>query len=80
MGKKKKPRKEEAPKEEKPKEKPKRRKEKAAKFKLFEVGDEGRVKRLRPYCPRCGPGVFMADHGNRLACGKCGYTDFKKTE
>ncbi|RLG57097.1 MAG: 30S ribosomal protein S27ae [Hadesarchaea archaeon] len=38
----------------------------------------GEVKRLRPYCPRCGPGVFMAEHKNRLACGKCGYADFKK--
>lgn len=36
------------------------------------------VKRLRQSCPRCGPGVFMAEHKNRLACGKCGYTDFKK--
>ncbi len=28
-------------------------------------------------CPRCGPGVHMADHKDRLACGKCGYTEFK---
>ncbi|MCK4269613.1 MAG: 30S ribosomal protein S27ae [Methanogenium sp.] len=32
----------------------------------------------RRNCPRCGPGVFMADHGDRQACGKCGYTEFKK--
>ena len=29
-------------------------------------------------CPRCGEGVFMADHGDRVACGKCGYTEMKK--
>jgi small subunit ribosomal protein S27Ae len=53
------------------------KKTKAAKSKLYKVeGDE--LKRLRPHCPRCGPGVFMAEHGNRLACGKCGYTEFKK--
>ncbi|MEM2878781.1 MAG: 30S ribosomal protein S27ae [Candidatus Hadarchaeales archaeon] len=36
------------------------------------------VKRTHPGCPRCGPGIFMADHGNRWSCGKCGYTEFKK--
>jgi small subunit ribosomal protein S27Ae len=30
------------------------------------------------YCPRCGPGVVMAEHKDRIACGKCGYTEFKK--
>ncbi|NPB02703.1 MAG: 30S ribosomal protein S27ae [Methanopyri archaeon] len=43
---------------------------------LYEVKD-GKVERKNPFCPRCGPGVFMADHGNRYACGKCGYTEFK---
>ncbi|HLC31298.1 MAG TPA: 30S ribosomal protein S27ae [Candidatus Nanoarchaeia archaeon] len=28
------------------------------------------------FCPRCGAGVFLANHGNRLHCGKCGYTEF----
>ena len=32
----------------------------------------------RKYCPRCGPGVIMAEHKDRTACGKCGYTEFKK--
>jgi small subunit ribosomal protein S27Ae len=32
----------------------------------------------RRHCPRCGPGVLLAEHQNRLACGKCGYTEFKK--
>jgi len=47
------------------------------KSKFYKIeGDQ--VKRLRQTCPRCGPGVFMAEHANRWACGKCGYTDFKK--
>lgn len=29
-------------------------------------------------CPKCGPAVFMAEHKNRISCGKCGYTEFKK--
>ncbi len=32
----------------------------------------------RKHCPKCGPGVFMAEHENRVSCGKCGYTEFKK--
>ena len=31
-------------------------------------------------CPKCGPGVFLANHKNRTSCGKCGYTEFKKIE
>jgi ubiquitin-small subunit ribosomal protein S27Ae len=27
-------------------------------------------------CPRCGPGVFLANHKNRWCCGKCKYTEF----
>ncbi len=50
--------------------------EKSKRYELYDFdGDE--VKRLRKTCPRCGPGIFMADHGERLACGKCGYTEFK---
>jgi small subunit ribosomal protein S27Ae len=35
------------------------------------------IERLRKECPKCGPGVFMAEHADRKACGKCGYTEFK---
>ena len=28
-------------------------------------------------CPKCGAGVFLAEHDNRESCGKCGYTVFK---
>ncbi|TMT87676.1 30S ribosomal protein S27ae [Haloterrigena sp. H1] len=27
-------------------------------------------------CPRCGD-VFLADHGDRKHCGKCGYTEWE---
>jgi len=37
-----------------------------------------KLTRTRRHCPKCGPGVFMAEHPNRVACGKCGYTEFKK--
>ena len=36
-----------------------------------------KITRLRRNCPKGGDGVFLADHKNRLSCGKCGYTEFK---
>ncbi len=35
------------------------------------------VKKLRRECPRCGKGVFMGEHKDRVTCGRCGYTEFK---
>jgi len=37
-----------------------------------------KVIRKRKFCPRCGEGVFLAEHEDRRTCGKCGYTEFKK--
>ncbi|MDD5148004.1 MAG: 30S ribosomal protein S27ae [Candidatus ainarchaeum sp.] len=52
-------------------------KKKKSKQALFEVSGET-VKRKNRYCPKCGPGIFMAAHKDRFACGKCGYTEWKK--
>lgn len=37
----------------------------------------GTVERKKPVCPKCGPGVFMATHKDRVSCGSCGYTEFR---
>ncbi|MCJ7431460.1 30S ribosomal protein S27ae [Candidatus Bathyarchaeota archaeon] len=42
--------------------------------------ENDKVQRLRPVCERCGPGYFMADHGNRYTCGHCGFTRYKPAE
>lgn len=34
--------------------------------------------RTKEHCPKCGPGVFLAEHQDRTSCGKCGYTEFVK--
>lgn len=48
-------------------------------YKFYQVkGDT--VNRSRKECPRCGRGVFLAEHKDRLTCGKCGYTSFKKAK
>ncbi len=57
-------------------EKPKKQiKEKAASS-YYKI-EEGKVERLLPTCERCGPGYFMADHGDRYSCGHCGFTRYK---
>jgi small subunit ribosomal protein S27Ae len=39
---------------------------------------DGKAVLQRRSCPRCGTGVLLAEHKDRSACGKCGYTEFKK--
>lgn len=56
----------------------KRKKEKGV-FSLYKIEDDKAV-RLRPTCERCGPGYFMADHGDRYTCGHCGFTRYKPVE
>lgn len=48
-----------------------------SKWKCYKV-KEDKLIRLRKSCPRCGEGVFLAEHKDRLACGKCGYTEWKR--
>ncbi len=43
------------------------------KYAKYKVG-EGLER--KPICPRCGAGVFLAEHKNRQTCGSCGYTVF----
>jgi small subunit ribosomal protein S27Ae len=44
---------------------------------LYDISDD-KAQKKRQNCPRCGEGVFLAEHKDRLSCGKCGYTQFKK--
>jgi small subunit ribosomal protein S27Ae len=48
-------------------------------YKFYNVqGDK--VTRTKRDCPRCGKGVFMAEHKDRYTCGKCGFTEFVHKE
>lgn len=68
---------EEKPKEEKEKGKTeKRKKDEKGISSLYKI-ENNQIVRLRPTCERCGPGYFMADHGNRYTCGHCGFTRYK---
>lgn len=43
-----------------------------ARYDLYD--EDGATTRER--CPRCGD-VFLADHGDRLHCGACSYTEWQ---
>ena len=30
------------------------------------------------WCPRCGYGVGLAQHSNRVTCGRCHYSEIKR--
>ncbi len=48
------------------------------KYTKYKIDGE-RVIRERS-CPRCGPGVFLMNGGNRHYCGRCHYTEFSKKD
>lgn len=50
--------------------KPHKNKPTSKKYAKYSEGKKGKV------CPRCGPGVFLAIHKDRVHCGKCKYTEF----
>ena len=47
------------------------------KWELFKI-EGNKVTRTNKTCPKCGAGVYLANHSNRESCGKCGYTQFKR--
>lgn len=52
-------------------------KKKKGKWNYYKI--EGtKVSRLKQSCPKCGHGTFLAQHKNRVSCGKCGYSEIQK--
>ncbi len=58
---------------------PKKKRKKREPSKVWELYkvDGKKATAANKTCPKCGPGVFLAEHGNRESCGRCGYTVFK---
>ncbi|MFP3985778.1 MAG: 30S ribosomal protein S27ae [Candidatus Bathyarchaeia archaeon] len=68
-------------------EKPRKTKEKTEKKKKEEKGifsyykiDGEELTRKLPFCERCGPGYFMAEHNDRFTCGHCSFTRYKQNQ
>ncbi|MDO8480476.1 MAG: 30S ribosomal protein S27ae [Nanoarchaeota archaeon] len=43
-------------------------------FKLYTAAGD-KATRKNKFCPKCGPESFLANHKDRLTCGKCGYVE-----
>ncbi len=63
----------------KPTKKAEKKKKKGKRMHTYYRVDATSLSRLRPFCERCGPGYFMADHGDRYNCGHCGFSRYKQT-
>ncbi|MBI2452106.1 30S ribosomal protein S27ae [Candidatus Pacearchaeota archaeon] len=55
--------------------KPHKNKPTSKKYSHYAIENDS-IKRKLKHCPRCGAGVFLANHKTRLSCGKCYYTEF----
>jgi len=56
--------------------KEKKKKQKKIKGKYYDTGGES-LKRGKRACPKCGSGVFMAEHKDRFSCGRCSFTEIR---
>ena len=43
---------------------------------VYEVSGN-KLSKKNKSCPKCGAGVFLAEHKDRRSCGKCGYSERK---
>lgn len=43
---------------------------------VYDVSGD-KLTRKNKTCPKCGAGVFLAEHNDRRSCGKCNYSERK---
>ena len=65
--------------EEKKEGSPVKLKKTSKRYENYEVSGDF-VKRKNKSCPKCGAGVFLAKHQDRVYCGKCGYVEMNSSE
>jgi ubiquitin-small subunit ribosomal protein S27Ae len=46
---------------------------------LYEISGDT-IKRKNLTCPKCGPGVFLGKHKDRVVCGQCRYVEYSNRE
>jgi small subunit ribosomal protein S27Ae len=44
----------------------------------YYVVKDNKIERKKLFCPKCGAGVFLAEHADRFTCGKCSFTQWKQ--
>ena len=50
------------------------KKKTSQRYKDYEISGST-LKRKNKFCPKCGAGIFLAKHKDRLYCGKCNYVE-----
>lgn len=63
-----------------PKGKKVRKKKPGRKLYALYTVSSGKIEKKNRTCPKCGPGMFMGKHKDRIVCGKCGYVEYGKRE
>jgi small subunit ribosomal protein S27Ae len=53
-----------------------KKKKTSVRYKNYQVSGD-KLTRKNKSCPKCGAGVFLANHKDRLYCGKCFYVEMK---
>ena len=56
-----------------------KKKKTSTRWKNYKVAG-GKLERKNSACPKCGSGVLLANHKDRLYCGNCHYVEMKKTD
>ena len=46
---------------------------------LYDISS-GTLTRKNKTCPKCGPGMFLGKHKDRLVCGSCRYAEYVKSD
>ncbi len=54
-------------------------KKSSKRYSLYQISGD-KIDRKNRSCPKCGVGIFMAKHKDRVVCGKCHYTEFIKSD
>ncbi len=45
-------------------------------WKAYKVSGD-KLERIKRACPKCGAGIFLAEHKDRHYCGRCQYVEMK---
>lgn len=46
-----------------------------SRYKMYAAAG-GKLERKNKSCPKCGKDSYLANHKDRLTCGKCNYVEF----
>ena len=58
------------------KEKTAKKKKPFNRYKMYSISGD-KLDRKNKACPKCGNNSYLANHKDRLVCGKCGYLEAK---